>query len=167
MIGACRCACCMQPVVALKSPPPAPSSFHPHRLPPLTTVGIARAKMKGFLQNSHGSREYEGSGGDEGATENPMAGLASHADGLESGGTPSSSSSSHGNKGPLPVPGPSGAGCEGMQRQAPIPNYSQREEHVVALSKRLLHIFYFCGTIFAGMYLVYVGPLIDSTRDFH
>lgn len=108
--------------------------------------------MKGVLQEGQGSREHYGSGGEDAATENPMAGLASHADGLETGGTPSSSSSSaHGKQGPHPASGPSGAGGEGAQRQAAIPNYSQREEHVVALSKRLLHIFYFCGTVFAGM----------------
>ena len=48
--------------------------------------------------------------------------------------------------------GDDAAAAQGKLRAAAaaIPNYSGREEQVVRLSKRLLNVFYFCGTIFAG-----------------
>lgn len=108
--------------------------------------------MKRVMKDGQSSREHDGSG-EEGATENPSAGLVGHADGLEAGSAPSSSSYGKPESG-----GPPGAGRELSQTHRPasapaIPNYSEREEHVVRLSKRMLHFFYFCGTIFAAIIL--------------
>lgn len=86
---------------------------------------------------------YDGDGA-EATVENPTAGLVGHADGLEAGGsTRPSSSSAH--------PKPGGDGSQSPRRaDGAIPSYSDREEQVVRLSKRLLNVFYVCGAIFAG-----------------
>jgi hypothetical protein len=137
-------------------------SIKPTHLP--TKAGIARSQVKRVLQDGKGSRDMNG--GEAAMIENPTAGLVGHADGLEAGSGPSSSSSSSfspsRSKHSLGASsGPSGGGgddADGDDDDAAanrrpvsaIPNYSEREEQVVRLSKRLLNIFYFCGTIFAG-----------------
>jgi hypothetical protein len=120
--------------------------------------------MKRVLQDGKSS---QGQGnmvaGEDGTTESQVAALVGHADGIEAGSGPASySSSSARSKGLVPASGaPDGdddTESQTQQRVTAIPNYSEREEQVVRLSKRLLNIFYFCGTIFAGPYSALLTP---------
>lgn len=93
-------------------------------------AGIARAQLKRVLKDGTGGGNREESDGDEAeeaTTEKPTAALVDHADGLEAGTCDTSAAA-----------------------RAVLPNNSEREERVTRISTRLLHLFYFCGSIFAG-----------------